>query len=105
MPSGTVPLPGRFPVRNRIISGLSSGVIVVEAAMQSGALITARMALDEGRDVMAVPGSIHNPYAAGSHDLLKKGAAALVTNLQDVFDVVPELAPQDPSRAGACAPA
>jgi DNA processing protein len=98
MPSGTAPLPGRFPVRNRIISGLSKGVIVVEAAQQSGALITARMALDEGRDVMAVPGSIYNPYAAGTHDLLKKGAA-LVTSVDDVLNVLPELALQPPPRA------
>jgi DNA processing protein len=98
LPCGTAPLPGRFPVRNRIISGLSKGVIVVEAAQRSGALITARMALDEGRDVMAVPGSIHNPYTAGTHDLLKKGAA-LVTSLDDVLNVLPELAPKDPPRA------
>jgi DNA processing protein len=99
MPSGTVPLPGRFPVRNRIISGLCSAVIVVEAAQQSGALITARMALDEGRDVMAVPGSIHNPYAVGTHELIKRGWAALITSVEDVFNALPELAPKEPSRA------
>ena len=88
---GTIPLPGRFPVRNRIISGLSLGVIVVEAAERSGALITARMALEQGRDVFCVPGSIENPLAIGSHQLIKDGAK-LVQAVEDVFDEFPTLA-------------
>jgi len=82
---GTLPLPSRFPVRNRIISGLSLGVLVVEAAQRSGALITARMAAEQGRDVFCVPGSIENPLAVGGHQLLKDGAK-LVQTVEDVLD-------------------
>src|SRR5438128_2552320 len=87
---GTPPLPGRFPVRNRIISGLSLGVVVVEAAQRSGALITARMAAEQGRDVLCVPGSIENPLATGVHQLIKDGAK-LVQTVEDVLDEFAEL--------------
>ncbi len=93
-PLGTPPRPEHFPKRNRILSGLSLGVLVVEAAEQSGSLITARLAAEQGRDVMAIPGSIHAPLAHGCHHLVRKGAI-LVESVAHVLEVVQPGTPCD----------
>lgn len=93
------PAPGHFPARNRVIAGLSKGCVVVQAALKSGAAITARYALDEGRDVFAVPGHIDDELSAGCHALIKNGAILLHT-VDDLFEqygqvATPQIAPPD----------
>lgn len=106
-PPGAQPLSYHFPARNRIISGISYGVVIVEAGEKSGSLITARLAMEQGRDVFAIPGSIDSPSSRGANSLIKQGAK-LIDSIDDILeDILPQLErpPAKPSARNAKPPA